>query len=371
MNQSESPITLEILNREEIIERIPTTVYLSLVMFMGIFGNTLVILIYFGSLWKLEGAHWTFIRTISIVDFLICTVVIPFEFYQQTHQLIFYNESACKILRMISVHLSVMASLLLVMMSANRLYRVVWPLKVPFSSRQALFSVIIVGLAITAVSWPEGKLSGINLKKLRNNITGYDCDLADSYKHTIYIVVYSIVLLVGFLACVTSLIMIYAFIGQKLRRRGHFKSTNSSQPPTDVSVESSLGSVEVENESYVSSNRNVEQKLKSKHFGTKSTHKQRKTTKSNRESIKVTKIAFVISIAFILSYLPYLAVKLTAALSNGQHTANSFVTSIFSILSRFFLINNIINPFVYVCLDQTFRRQCKRLLLCTHIRKLH
>lgn len=133
-------------------------------MFMGIFGNTLVILIYFGSLWKLEGAHWTFIRTISIVDFLICTVVIPFEFYQQTHQLIFYNESACKILRMISVHLSVMASLLLVMMSANRLYRVVWPLKVPFSSRQALFSVIIVGLAITAVSWPEGKLSGINLK---------------------------------------------------------------------------------------------------------------------------------------------------------------------------------------------------------------
>lgn len=165
--------------------------------------------------------------------------------------------------------------------------------------------------------------------------------------------------------------MIYAFIGQKLRRRGHFKSTNSSQPPTDVSVESSLGSVEVENESYVSSNRNVEQKLKSKHFGTKSTHKRRKTTKSNRESIKVTKIAFVISIAFILSYLPYLAVKLTAALSNGQHTANSFVTSIFSILSRFFLINNIINPFVYVCLDQTFRRQCKRLLLCTHICKLH
>ncbi|CAG2190791.1 CCKAR [Mytilus edulis] len=366
MNVSEAPITLATLNTEELMERIPTIVYLSLVMIIGIPGNTLVILIYFGSLWKLEGAHWTFIRTITIVDFLICIIIIPFEFYQQTHQLTFYAENACKSFKVISVHLSVMASLLLVMMSANRLYRIWWPLKLPLSSRQALISIIILGIVVTAVSLPEGILSGINLKHRKHNITGYDCGLADMYKRTIYSSAYSIVLLVGFILCVSSLITMYSIIWNKLRKRGNFRSTKSSHLQIDIANESSgVQTVELEDESSFS-NKTVSQKIKgnSSGSGKKSLQRQRNTSQRNRESRKVTKTAFVISIAFILSYLPYITVKLVSALSTGQYTSDSIIKGIIPILSRCFLLNNIINPFVYVCLDQTFLTQCKRVLLC-------
>ncbi|XP_052067138.1 trace amine-associated receptor 13c-like [Mytilus californianus] len=368
MNASESPITLETLNTEEMMERIPTLVYLSLVMIIGIPGNALVILIYFGSLWKLEGSHWTFIRTITIVDFLICIIIIPFEFYQQTHQLTFYAESACKSFKVISVHLSAMASLLLVMMSANRMYRIWWPLKVPLSSRQALVSVIILGIFVTAVSWPEGKLSGINLKQRKHNITGYDCGLEDRYKRTIYPFAYSVVLLVGFVLCVSSLITMYAIIWNKLRKKDYFRSTSSAHSQIEIPVESSVQTVVLEDESSVSNNKTVSQKIKGKFSGssTKSLQRQRNTSQRNRESRKVTKIAFVISIAFILSYLPFITVKMVSSLSKGQYMSDSFIEAIIPILSRCFLLNNIINPFVYVCLDQTFLIQCKRVLLCRH-----
>ncbi|XP_063401426.1 cholecystokinin receptor type A-like isoform X2 [Mytilus trossulus] len=347
MNVSEAPITLETLNTEEIMERIPTILYLSLVMIIGIPGNTLVILIYFGSLWKLRGAHWTFIRTITIVDFLICIIIIPFEFYQQTHQLTFYAESACKSFKLISVHLSVMASLLLVMMSANRLHRIWWPLKVPLSSRQALVCVIVLGILVTIVSWPEGLFSGINLKQRKNNITGF-------------------VLLVGFILCVASLVTIYAIIWNKLRKRGNFRSTSSVHPQIDIPYESSgVQTVELEDGSSIS-NKTVSHKIKGNSAGSRkiSLNRQRNTSRRNRGSIKVTKTAFVISIVFISSYLPYITVKMVAALLNGQYKSDSIIQGIIPILSRCFLLNNIINPIVYVFLDKTFLTQCKRILLC-------
>ncbi|XP_063399187.1 alpha-1A adrenergic receptor-like [Mytilus trossulus] len=368
MNVSEAPITLETLNTEELMERIPTIVYLSLVVVIGIPGNTLVILIYFGSLWKLEGAHWTFIRTITIVDFFMCIIHIPFEFYQQTHQLTFYSESACKSFKVISVHLSVMAALLLVMMSANRLYRIWWPLKVPLSTRQALVCVIILGSFVTAVSWPEGILSGINLKQRKNNITGYDCGIADSYKRTTHPFAYSFVLLVGFILCVSSLITIYAIIWNKLRRKGNFRSTSSIHISAQINIpneQSGVQTVTLGDESSISS-KTVSKKNKdnSSGAGIKSPQRQRKTSQRNRESRRVSKTAFVLSIAFILSYLPYITVKMVAALSNGQYKSDSITQGIIPILSRSFLLNNIINPFVYLCLDHTFLTQCKRVMFC-------
>ncbi|XP_063401423.1 cholecystokinin receptor type A-like isoform X1 [Mytilus trossulus] len=366
MNVSEAPITLETLNTEEIMERIPTILYLSLVMIIGIPGNTLVILIYFGSLWKLRGAHWTFIRTITIVDFLICIIIIPFEFYQQTHQLTFYAESACKSFKLISVHLSVMASLLLVMMSANRLHRIWWPLKVPLSSRQALVCVIVLGILVTIVSWPEGLFSGINLKQRKNNITGYDCGVAVRYKRTTHPFAYSFVLLVGFILCVASLVTIYAIIWNKLRKRGNFRSTSSVHPQIDIPYESSgVQTVELEDGSSIS-NKTVSHKIKGNSAGSRkiSLNRQRNTSRRNRGSIKVTKTAFVISIVFISSYLPYITVKMVAALLNGQYKSDSIIQGIIPILSRCFLLNNIINPIVYVFLDKTFLTQCKRILLC-------
>ncbi|CAG2254554.1 unnamed protein product [Mytilus edulis] len=158
----------------------------------------------------------------------------------------------------------------------------------------------------------------------------------------------------------------YSIIWNKLRKRGNFRSTKSSHLQIDIANESSgVQTVELEDESSFS-NKTVSQKIKgnSSGSGKKSLQRQRNTSQRNRESRKVTKTAFVISIAFILSYLPYITVKLVAALSNGQYKSDSIIQGIIPILSRCFLLNNIINPFVYVCLDQTFLTQCKRVLLC-------
>jgi hypothetical protein len=84
-----SVVTLEDLNDDETDKRTSAIVYLSVVMALGIPGNLLVIAVYFGTLKRRQGTHWIFIRALALTDLLVCTIAIPFELFQQTHQLTF------------------------------------------------------------------------------------------------------------------------------------------------------------------------------------------------------------------------------------------------------------------------------------------
>lgn len=283
------------MNAKETDKRIPTIVFLSIFMIIGILGNLLVIVVYFGTLKRRQSAHWTFIRALAIVDFFVCTIVISFELAQQTHQLIFYNEGACKLFRTFTVYSTIISAFLMITISSDRLRLVCRQL----TSNKALIVVVMVAIFSIVFAWPEGALSGISLEHTDCNLTGYDCSFSD--RDVNYTTTFSAILFSVFFICMLALIIMYSIMAYQVFRRG--------------------------------------QRIK--------------TT--------ITKIAFVISFCFIISYIPFSVVKLNGAVKRGKDS--SLPAELYPILARLFIFNNIVNSFVYVIIDSTFREHCLLLYI--------
>ena len=293
--------TLDELNDEKTAKRIPAIVYLSVSMVIGILGNLLVICVYFGPLKKNKKAHWTFIRSLAVSDFVVCVVVIPFELFQQTHQLTFHSAAACQLLRSVSVFSTIVSSFLVLFMSAHRVRLVCQPLKQQLTSRQAIYCIITIAVIGVVFAWPEAALSGISMETLQCNLTGYDCSFSDRFEDKWFTTAYSAVLQSIFLICIVGLIIMYSVIAY-----------------TTINFDES-------------------------------------------KSRKMTIIAFAISFGFILSYLPFVSVKLNASIKAGRFIKNDVTDAIFPILGRMFILHNIINPILYLFLDVTFREESKKL----------
>ncbi|XP_052067131.1 melanopsin-B-like [Mytilus californianus] len=378
-NHTSVEMTLEDFNNIEIAKRTSAIVYLSVVMILGIPGNLLVIIVYFGSLWRRDGTHWMYIRALAVTDLLVCTVAIPFEIFQQTHQLTFDSEVGCKIFRAISVHLSLTSSLLLIAMSGNRLRLVCQPLNKQLTPNQGLVTIAItVGIAVL-FCWPEGALSGISLEKLDYNLTGYDCSFSDRYSMKDYGTIYSTLLLTVYLSCMVALVIMYSIVGLRLLERAKYQNSNRTRYAiSTTSVATELTSCEHHSTNLIKNQSETldEKSIAIKTIATPGTPKNNDQKKSNgnskraskmKTSKKVTRIAFVVSFCFILSYLPYIAVKLNASVVKGQFTETPLTKAIFPILARTFIINNIINPVIYGFLDPTFLKHCKmtiKYILC-------
>ncbi|KAL3874880.1 hypothetical protein ACJMK2_037836 [Sinanodonta woodiana] len=77
--------------------------------------------------------------------------------------------------------------------------------------------------------------------------------------------------------------------------------------------------------------------------------------------MKITKIMFVIALVNMVSYIPHIAISiLTFANPDRVYTGTEEVFY-FQILSRSFMINSVVNPFIYGVMDQKFRLECKKL----------
>lgn len=386
-NSSGPLITIEDLNALETDKRTSAIVYLSVVMSFGIPGNLLVIIVYFGSLKRRQGTHWMFIRALAITDFLVCTIAIPFELFQQTHQLTFYSELGCKFFRAMSIHLSLMSSLLLVSMSANRLRRVCQPLKSQLTPRLTAVTIGIVVAVGVLFSWPEAALSGISEYKMKGyNLTGYDCSFSDRFEGTDYTTIYSTLLLTVYLSCMVSLVIMYSIVGRQVLKRSKFlkskrqaSTVNMSQNGTELTSCPNKSEETIDDKSSDNNDKNTSisvTKTSNATFvqdGLKTPKGNNKTSKteSGKTSKKVTRIAFAVSFCFILSYLPYVAVKLNASVAKGQFVQTPLTKAIFPILARTFVLNNTINPIIYGFLDSTFLQHCKmtfRLLFCMKLK---
>ncbi|CAC5408725.1 unnamed protein product [Mytilus coruscus] len=171
----------------------------------------------------------------------------------------------------------------------------------------------------------------------------------------------------------------YSILGLRLLERGKHQNSNRTRYAiSTTSVATELTSCKHHSTNLIKNQSEIldEKSIAIKTIETPGTPKNNDQKKSNgnskivskkKRSKKVTRIAFVISFCFILSYLPYVAVKLNASVVKGQFTETPLTKAIFPILARTFIINNIINPVIYGFLDPTFLKHCKmtiKYILC-------
>jgi hypothetical protein len=386
-SESFSDVTLLDLNDDETALRLAPIIYLSFLMVLGIPGNVLVIIVYHLTV-KRRTTHRLFITALAIADLLVCTITVPFEIFQMTHQLTFYSKWGCKLFRALNVLLALVSSFILIALSADRMRRVHQPLRQQLTPRQTLWSVLFVSIGALLFAWPEAVISGLSPEYFEDyNLTGSDCSFSDRYTDKQYTTIYSSILLAIYLGCIITLIIMYSVIGHKVISHAHFRntftrrecaggdnhsnaSTNklkksdqiknsaSSEDPCDSKSEDDHGH---ENLSELKSDLKSKSKEDISKDDPKTPYKKNGVMRQANSSQKVTKIAFAISFCFILSYLPFVAVKLNASIAGGIFVSNSTTKVIFPILARTFIINNVVNPIIYGFLDQAFRQKCKML----------
>ncbi|XP_078315581.1 uncharacterized protein LOC144619991, partial [Crassostrea virginica] len=92
-------------------------------------------------------------------------------------------------------------------------------------------------------------------------------------------------------------------------------------------------------------------------------------TTSDVKVTRTTTILAAITIAFILSYLPYLAAMVTStAIPDLEYRITDLPRVIYKLATKSVFLNNALNPLIYSFLSPKFRSELRSLLSCKRIR---
>ncbi|XP_021375030.1 C3a anaphylatoxin chemotactic receptor-like [Mizuhopecten yessoensis] len=299
-------------------QRLPTVVYLCVLIILGVLGNSVVIFVY---IFRYSRSDLRlYILCLAVLDMLACCVSMPAELVDNYWPYMFYSDAFCKIQRFIGNVAKIGSAFVITLMAIERHRRVCGP---GFSGAPPKLSHLYCGCAIgltLLISWPKAVISGTIMEHFPGNITGHDCSVADAVRNTKIPFIYTIIQLVIFLVSFVLLIILYSLIVRSLYR-------HSTQP------------------AHTGSDRGL---------------------RLLRRSRKVTKIMMAISAAFLISYLPHFVITTLSTMKQTKNllAPSQLVLGVLPLLYRSYFINNVVNPIIYIVGDGQFRSICYEKFCC-------
>ncbi len=96
--------------------------------------------------------------------------------------------------------------------------------------------------------------------------------------------------------------------------------------------------------------------------------KSKLNTFKRQSKLRGTKMLFVVTTLFFLSWLPFWVIKIGHTYSNIWENRSSSVEAVYRLLNHLFYLNNAVNPLVYTIFNSSFRDDCqatfKRIQCC-------
>ena len=390
-------------NNHKIRTHIPAIVYVSVLMIFGSFGNILVC-IYFGCKTKRSTKSF-FIVALAVFDLFVCLVTMPLDIVDLRFFFVYSNVPGCKIPRFLN-HIATLGSAsTLIAIAVDRYKRICKPLTPQLEIRHARIAIVLAGAFSLLLSWPSILLFDsvkVNVTDNRNSSTpvlqAFVCTTSKAEGNTDYIWAYNSVLLFAFLSAAVVLCTLYSLIGRsiyryKKRRRNYTSVRRTITRPRNTSVLShsengfltevaSYGTVNGGlTKSGFDSNVDIVQniiKLNGPHGSEIGTHtdtnmeqplsdiddiqaasldENANKNESEINTVKFTVLMLIVTIMFIVSYLPYIAFVIWRTLHDDYEW--NFLTDSelmgFQIGLRSYLLSSVINPFVYGFFNDDFR----------------
>uniref|UniRef100_A0A2C9KJG3 G-protein coupled receptors family 1 profile domain-containing protein n=1 Tax=Biomphalaria glabrata TaxID=6526 RepID=A0A2C9KJG3_BIOGL len=210
---------LAALQHESTLDFIPALVFLSLLIVVGIAGNTLVLVVYKT---KMTRTLRVLIIHLAFFDLLADILVIPGEIYDMFHVWNFKLPTVCKIRRFYSATFIISSALILVAIATASIKFSMTRYKVVCGSlgnhltlaQTKLLSIAIV-MVSSLIATPYAIIQGSQTVKTPDPlITGSFCQVDDSYTKTIWPTVNSIAWLVMFIFCSLLIVKCYVCIGK-------------------------------------------------------------------------------------------------------------------------------------------------------------
>ncbi|XP_045180245.2 neuropeptides capa receptor-like [Mercenaria mercenaria] len=313
-NGQQTP-TLDDLNNEELDTLIPTVFYLSIISLSGMVGNSLVIHIY-RTRFTFSNVQ-CFVLSMAAVDLFSCCVAIPLEIVTVLDQYTFKLGWLCKLARFTNGVCTNSSTFLLIFIAIDR-FRKIWkPFGWQIKAGVAKCLCVLAVVFALIISWPAIIIYGKDTFDIQEfNLTGSDCGTNNDVKETPFPSLYTLALAILFIAGVILLVILYCMIGQKVRSHVH-------------NLNKGLG------------------------------RKQSQAYLQNQATArKTTFVMFLVTLVFILSFLPHLIVRQFK--SNFADDSSTGSKAVYRILTRSYFLNCAVNPIIYSIFDTRFRRACKR-----------
>lgn len=393
-------------------------VYLCVLSILGIFGNSLIIYIY-GLTFRRTIAQF-FILSLAMIDTLCCFAMIMeifdkrFPMYSGDYRIL------CKITRFIEMFGTVVSSMILLCIALDRYYKICRPFK-RFTYQKArtyLTTCIVTGLLL---SWPMVLFHGPEVVDTGvKNVFGLDCGDDDNFKNSIFPTIYfgfmgllnviAIILLAVMYICIFRAILNWRRknIGESLpsstesmvsmtysvnsrvmawlKRAKHEIRRKSSgnhcaengrntDRVSDYQIPSKCSNSEI-NRSAVFvvqdggsgisiKDVHVNGDAKAKKYSIDSINSRHTSRKGSKKYKTVTKntIAFsIVTVIYIIAYLPTICVETLNASGVYKEEALSYkIRSVLVLMNVTYFVNNVCNQYVYSVINPTFRKKVKQI----------
>ncbi|XP_067664513.1 orexin/Hypocretin receptor type 1-like [Haliotis asinina] len=394
-NTSNHEAILEQRDDSYAVQVLPAILILAVLMLVGVVGNSLVCYVY---LVKLKPNVVTyFISSLAFLDLLNCVISIPYEIAVMRYNYTFGTSAACMVVPVMIYFISITSAFVLVAVAVDRFRKICKPLKMQVTTFMA--KVVVFGCCAGGgvVSVPIIILYGPSTITTHDFINGSRCSVADEYKGTIFQIVYHGIEFLIFVMCTASLIVLYAFIWRQLARQRRFKNhmssprkSNASAPTKDIesttsetssTCETGCGVLSMPKEQLIDQNIGVsvlscsptdesskddedtEQCRKGTSPHRMSTSIYRRNTITSPQSIrarKTTMMLFMITLVFVLSFLPHLAIMAAAANNKDLYSSlQGAQIAAYNLFERSYLFNSAFNPIIYSFFSDKFRRELK------------
>lgn len=359
-NITDVPLDMEILtilNNRAANNLIPIFITCSIIMIVGIVGNSLVVHVYWCKM--RSSAKRTFILSLALLDLTVCVLVIPFEMYDLRNQVLFYNDVLCKTMRFLEYSAVLSAGFVLVSISFERYFFLCRAFR-EFSPRKAKIICFICAVIAMIVAAPSSLFASSKTRhEIYNgrNITGCECSMNSEHNYSErFKRIYYYCLTLIFLGCFVVFVILYSIIGRLL-----WKYQSGSLIPDMGKLSSRTPSL-----SSAIVNKNIIVENSSGHSQAScSSHKEKNMMVHGRRCIKSAGsivVFFSVTLMFVLSFLPHITIRLIVFLDmnlEGEFDKNTKAL-LYNFVVRSYLISNVSNPFIYSILNKSFRKQLKR-----------
>ena len=380
--KSAEPFSLQRINAEEAARHQVNTVLLSILLGVGVIGNSIVILTYHFRMKNKRDDRY-FIPCLAVTNMLACVSASVLFVTLNTFPVMFTSTVLCKSLNFVTRMTCVESLIILLIISIQRYKKICTRGR----SRLSLFwkRLFIVVSVITSViiSIPTLVFFGIKIRdNPSHNITEFHCDhvtnnISEKYGLNIYLGFIGLF----FVGIVVSITVIYTMIGKRIHAKiqpPQTKSTLATSSDTlnynsllKYSKSDSNLNGRLESRIVEESDDGILHKFTEKNgdhvFRSKSEAGKRKYTVSEVKKARSGLGIFVfryyymfvsISLVTTISFIPPILI-LTLEAADAfvvNNITSDFGFNVILILRRSYLFSYVINPFMFGLFDTTFRK---------------
>lgn len=351
---------------------IPHIVILGLYILIGIIGNSTVIHVYLYKMRESTDSRF-FVPCLAIADILACTIGGFCGILMSNHIVDFNNDLGCKMIWYLMTAITSGAAMILVFIAYHRYTKICRPYNHTNLMEKKITIVICLYVTSFVISSPLIFTSGVTTFTRGNN-TFQTCerisgDYIDGMKFNIAIG-YTVFEALVVITIATLMTIFYTKVGLKLFH--HFKQTsrnlNSLKASNIENEEHSRDSVaSIDSQLSVEIHENKPSNSSNNTAQTASKRIKRKKEKFNRKH-KYTFIFIAISVICIVTYTPRLTLMIIESADRKfwfKSTSNLTLFPFLKFLNRFYIVNNIVNPFLYAMFDPKFKRCLINIFTCT------